>query len=109
MVAYLHKCHPQTWGRYGFFDSYNLAVSPEWYSHSLYGIDKGCSMLMIENYLTRLVWDAYTGSPQVLQALDILGFRLREREREAVLEPGVEPEHAPHLGTAPSFGLIPGE
>jgi hypothetical protein len=109
MVAYLHKCHPQTWGRYGFFDSYNLAVSPEWYSHSLYGIDKGCSMLMIENYLTRLVWDAYTGSPQVLQALDILGFRLREREREAVLEPRVEPEHAPHLGTAPSFGLIPGE
>lgn len=74
MIHHLYHEHPQTWGQYGFFDSYNLAVSPPWYSHSLYGIDKGCSMIMIENYLTRLVWETYTHSPYIQNALAILGF-----------------------------------
>ncbi len=75
MIQYLYQNHPQTWGRYGFFDAYNLDVSPPWYSHSLYGIDKGCSMLMVENYLSRLVWETYTNSPYIQKALAILGFK----------------------------------
>lgn len=75
MVDYLYHQHPQTWGRYGFFDAYNLDVNPPWYSHSIYGIDKGCSMLMIENHLTGLVWETYTQSPQIQKALEILGFK----------------------------------
>ena len=74
MIEHLYHDHPQTWGEYGFFDSYNLAVDPPWYSHSLYGIDKGCSMLMIENHLTRLVWDVYTASAPIQTALAVLGF-----------------------------------
>lgn len=77
MVQYLYQNHPQTWGRYGFFDSYNLSVTPPWYSNSVYGIDKGCSMIMIENYLTRLVWETYTNSPYIQNALSILGFTKR--------------------------------
>jgi hypothetical protein len=77
MVAYLLKCHPQTWGPYGFYDAYNLDVSPPWYSHTLYGIDKGCSMIMIENYLSGLVWDVYTSSPYIQNALDVLGWTKR--------------------------------
>lgn len=75
MVDYLYHQHPQTWGRYGFFDAYNLDVNPPWYSHLIYGIDKGCSMLMIENHLTGLVWETYTQSPQIQKALEILGFK----------------------------------
>jgi len=30
--------------------------------------------VMIENHLTRLVWDVYTSSPYIRQALKILGF-----------------------------------
>jgi hypothetical protein len=74
MIQYLYQNHPQTWGQFGFFDSYNLDVSPPWYSHSIYGIDKGCSMIMIENYLSRLIWDTYTNSPYIQKALAILGF-----------------------------------
>lgn len=74
MMDYLITKHPQIWGKYGFFDSYNLAVDPPWYSQALYGIDKGCSMLMIENYLTRLVWDVYTNSAPIQTALKVLGF-----------------------------------
>lgn len=78
MIDYLYHHQPQTWGRYGFYDAYNLAVQPAWYSSALYGIDKGCSMLMIENYLTGLVWRTYTESKIVQRALSILGFRCRD-------------------------------
>ncbi|HYN89290.1 MAG TPA: glucoamylase family protein, partial [Ardenticatenaceae bacterium] len=77
MMRYLYQNHPQTWGPYGFYDAYNLAVDPPWYSDSLYGIDKGCSMLMIENYLSGLVWDVYTNSAPIQKALSILGFTER--------------------------------
>lgn len=77
MMEYLYREHPQTWGEYGFFDAYNLAVDPPWYSHALYGIDKGCSMIMIENYLSGLIWNTYCNSPTIKRALDILGFRKR--------------------------------
>jgi Uncharacterized protein conserved in bacteria len=73
-VEYLYHHHPQTWGPYGFFDAYNLDVTPPWYSRTLYAIDKGLSLVMIENHLTRLVWDVYTSSPYIRQALKILGF-----------------------------------
>ncbi|MCK6580665.1 MAG: hypothetical protein L6Q98_21445 [Anaerolineae bacterium] len=82
MIAHLHGDHPLTWGRYGFFDAYNLSVDPPWYSSALYGIDKGCSMIMIENYQSGLVWDLYTNSPFIQKALDILGFRRRSESSE---------------------------
>jgi len=77
MINYLYQRHPQTWGPYGFFDAYNLAVSPAWYSNALYGIDKGCSMIMIENYLSGLIWDVYTNSDYIQTALRVLKFTER--------------------------------
>ena len=78
MIAYLYAHQPQTWGPYGFYDAYNLDVSPAWYSRSLYGIDKGCSMISIENYLSGLVWETYTQSQAIQKALHILGFTERK-------------------------------
>jgi hypothetical protein len=87
MMQYMYQNHPQTWGPYGFFDAYNLDVSPGWYSHSIYGINKGCSMLMIENYMSGLIWNIYTNSTYIQKSLDILGFTLtpslEQREVEA--------------------------
>lgn len=80
LVEYLFHNHPQTWGRYGFYDAYNLDVNPPWYSKALYGINKGCSMIMIENYLSGLIWDTYTNSPYIRKALDVLGFTPCRRE-----------------------------
>ncbi len=78
LVEHLYHDHPQTWGKYGFYDAYNLSVEPAWYSTALYGIDKGCSMIMIENYLSRLIWDIYSGSADIQHALKALGFYARE-------------------------------
>lgn len=77
MIDHLSQEHPQTWGKYGFFDAYNLSVDPPWYSQAIYGIDKGCSMLMVENYLSGLIWDVYTNSPVIQKALNVLGFTER--------------------------------
>lgn len=72
--------HPQTWGKYGFFDAYNLDVNPPWFSRHIIGIDKGCSMLMLENYLSGSIWDIYCTSPYIQHALGVLGFTRRERD-----------------------------
>jgi hypothetical protein len=77
LMEYLYREHPQTWGEYGFYDALNLDVSPAWYSRAVYAIDKGLSMLMIENHLTRLIWETYTNHPFIRQALSILGFHPR--------------------------------
>lgn len=81
MIDYLYREHPQTWGKYGFFDAYNLAVDPPWYSSTIYGIDKGCSMIMVENYLSGLIWEKYTNSPYIQNALNVLGFQQRQSVR----------------------------
>lgn len=83
LIEYLYHEQPLTWGPYGFFDAYNLSVDPPWYSDALYGIDKGCSMIMIQNYLNRLVWEVYTSSPMIQKALHILGFRQRQESPSA--------------------------
>lgn len=74
MIQHLLQHQPQTWGQYGFFDAYNLAVTPSWYSSTLYGINKGCSMILIENHLSHLVWDTYTSSSEIQKALSTLAF-----------------------------------
>jgi hypothetical protein len=82
MADYLYHEQPGTWGPYGFYDSYNLTVEPAWYSRAVYGIDKGCSLLMIENYLSGLIWDVYTRSPEIEHGLKALGFQKRSRATE---------------------------
>ena len=75
LIEYLYTSHPQTYGNYGFFSAYNLDVQPPWYGHSVYGIEKGCSMIMLENYLTGLIWNVYTDDWYIKNALSILGFK----------------------------------
>lgn len=77
MIDHVYHNHPELWGPYGFYESYNLSVSPPWYSHSIYAIHKGCSMIMIENHLSQLIWETYTNSPLIQKALNILGFSRR--------------------------------
>jgi len=84
MIAQLYDEHPPTWGPYGFYDAYNLHVEPAWYSRDLYGIDKGCSLLLIENYLTGLIWRVYTDSAPIQHALRVLGFQRRAEPHHSV-------------------------
>lgn len=62
------------WGKYGFVDAYNLDVNPVWYSEDFIGIDKGISILMIENYHTGLIWRLTNQNKYIQKAFKLLEF-----------------------------------
>ena len=66
--------YPKIWGRYGFIDGYNLE-NGQWYSKEVIGIDKGISMIMIENYLTQLLWKHFMKNEYVQKGLEFLNIR----------------------------------
>ncbi|MDM5337100.1 glucoamylase family protein [Fictibacillus enclensis] len=65
---------PELWGEYGFRDAYNLDVSPPWYGRDVIGIDKGISLLMIENHRTGLVWKWFMKNKFAKKGLELTGF-----------------------------------
>ena len=61
------------WGKYGFIDAYNLDVSPNWYADDFFiGIDKGISILMIENYRSGLIWKLTNQNKYIQKAFELL-------------------------------------
>lgn len=57
---------------YGFVDSYN--VDEDYVAEDVIGIDKGITLLMIENYQTGLIWELFMSIPEIQTAFDVLGF-----------------------------------
>jgi hypothetical protein len=48
-------------------------------------------MIMLENYLTGLIWDVYTNCPYIKNALNILGFTekvIPNISTKEIIEPG---------------------
>jgi len=76
--------------KYGFRDAYNLGVQPGvpaatprpnpevgasgWFCDWVLGIDKGITLMMIEDYRSGLVWHFFMQSDVVQDGLDELGF-----------------------------------
>lgn len=69
---------PGLLGEYGFKDAYNLDVSPAWFDRDVIGIDKGITLLMIENYRDGFVWKTYMKNMFVRQGADKIGIRSRD-------------------------------
>ena len=53
LMEYLYNYYPKLWSKYGFLDGYHLEDDKIWVSKEYIGIDKGISLIMIENYLNR--------------------------------------------------------
>jgi hypothetical protein len=63
------------WSVYGFKGAYNLSkFSTPWFAKDIIGIDKGISILMIENYISGMIWDIYMEVPYIQDAITELGF-----------------------------------
>lgn len=84
-AAYHYKTFPDLWGEYGFKASYNLGMMPgyedsalvgkiPYYSPDVIGIDKGITMLMIENYRSDFIWEVFMNIEAIQNGLDVLGF-----------------------------------
>lgn len=61
-------------GDYGFYDSYNILKDKIWIAKSVIGIDKGISILMIENYRSELIWENFMKLDIIQNAIKDLGF-----------------------------------
>ena len=77
--------YPKLWGKYGFKDAYNLE-NGEWYSKETLGIDKGITMLMLENYLTETIWQYFMKNKYVQKGLEILNITKKDKEKIFSLE-----------------------
>lgn len=68
----LEKYGHKIWGKYGFYDSFNLTAN--WVDNDFLGIDEGPMLLMIENFRTGLVWNNVMKDPIIQDGLKKLGF-----------------------------------
>jgi hypothetical protein len=63
--------------KYGLLDSYNLEKGT-WIASDVLGIDKGITLLMIENHRTGLIWDYLGQADWMKEAIKNLGFEYKE-------------------------------
>jgi hypothetical protein len=70
-----YRTYDRFWSVYGFKGAYNLTHSTNgWFANDIIGIDKGISILMIENYLSEMIWKIYMEVPYIIDGLDELDF-----------------------------------
>jgi|HigsolmetaAR203D_1030402.scaffolds.fasta_scaffold05262_2 Uncharacterized protein conserved in bacteria len=60
-------------GEYGLKDAYNTAIDPVWIASDVIGIDKGITLLMIENYRSEFVWKWFMNNEHVQAGLQKTG------------------------------------
>ncbi|GAF14309.1 hypothetical protein JCM19045_3617 [Bacillus sp. JCM 19045] len=77
-LEHFYQAHPRLWSKYGFLDAFNVDLEPAWYSERVIGIDKGITLLMIENERSGLIWDLYMKNDYIKKAQDLLGFKKQQ-------------------------------
>lgn len=77
-----YRNHPYTWGKYGFNSGYNLDVTPHWYASSVNGLEKGISVIMLENYRSGLIWQLYMQNESITRGVEAIGLTRRSRGPE---------------------------
>ncbi|MFZ1372143.1 MAG: glucoamylase family protein [Ferruginibacter sp.] len=70
---FYYKLGDKVWKQYGFVDAFSL--KDLWYADSFLAIDQGPVIIMIENYRSQLIWNLFTGCPEVKNGMkNVLGF-----------------------------------
>ena len=77
-LEYFYNHFPKIWGKYGFKDAYNLE-NGEWYAKEVIGIDKGITMVMIENYLSQTIWKCFMKNEYVQNGLKMLCIKKEQK------------------------------
>lgn len=72
MKSMNEKYGSKIWGKYGYYDSFNLTA--KWVDNDFIGIDQGPMLIMIENFRTGLVWNYVMKDPVIQKGLEKLGF-----------------------------------
>ena len=69
---FYYKLGDKLWGPYGFYDAFSL--KDPWFASSTLAIDQGPIIVMIENHRSGLIWDLFSGAPEIRAGLTRLGF-----------------------------------
>ncbi len=85
-LEHYYNNFPKLWGKYGFKDAYNLDYGKPWYAKECIGIDKGISMLMIENYLSGLIWRYFMKNEYIQKGLEKLDIMPQKQELEKLVK-----------------------
>lgn len=72
----LYNSIPEIQGEFGITNAYNR--DRNWYARDAIGIDKGISVLMIENWQSGLVWELFMRNEFVQSGMEKLGFETYE-------------------------------
>ena len=64
---------PELKGKYGFTDCYNFETK-RYFSPNYLGIDKGPTIIMLENFMNGTVWKYFMQSEVCQKAIKVLGF-----------------------------------
>ena len=70
---------PKLKGKYGFTDSYNFEEE-EYFSEAYLGIDKGPTIIMLDNFLYGTTWKYFMQSDVCKRAIEVLEFKPIESE-----------------------------
>ena len=73
IVNYATMLNGQLIGDYGFKDAFNFE-NGIWIASSVIGIDKGITVLMIENYRSEIIWKTFMKLDIMDRAIDVLEF-----------------------------------
>lgn len=73
-LVYYYNEYPELWGKYGFKDAFNLEGIKGWYAADVIGIDKGITLLMLENNETGFVWETFMQNKYMKDGLEKLGI-----------------------------------
>jgi hypothetical protein len=74
-LQWLDQVHPQAFGRYGFVDGIEKRADGSfWYCPHVIGINKGVTLLMLDNALTQTTWKYYHAHPTIQKGLKVLEF-----------------------------------
>ncbi len=73
-LNYIYENYQSTFGEYGFKDAFSLEKNQLWISEKYIGIDKGISMIMIDNYLNGTIHRYFMKHEIIKKAIKVLNF-----------------------------------
>jgi hypothetical protein len=82
MKSFYYQLGSNLWGEFGFYDAFS--VQDNWYPKRYLAIDQGPIVVMMENYLTGLLWNLFMKDPDVKRGLDKLGFKVDEVTKKKI-------------------------
>lgn len=85
-LEHFYNNYPKLYSAYGLKDGYNLEKDKPWYAEEYIGIDKGITVLMIENYFSGFIWRMFMKNKYIKQGLELLGIHKKELKKEIVKE-----------------------